>query len=300
MSKRIQATLLSAVLVLALSACDINIIQSPAQPNFELTITAQALVLQQGGQAPLVANSPTANPLVANVVNPPAANNANPAATNTPNPPAGNNANNPPATGPVTVTVSVETNCRSGPGVIYNSVYSMSVSDVAEVIGKNTLTNYWIIKIPNGGGATCWLWGQYATVKGNTDTLPEFATPTPQPPTATKKPTATLTSTAISTQTQAYAPPSNLQVTNKTCSDQGNGTTKYKGTITWTDNTNDEFGFLITMPGFATSVGPNVTTYNFDLNLKNVSYAMGSAIKVEVTAANATQTAASNITFTCP
>jgi uncharacterized protein YgiM (DUF1202 family) len=70
------------------------------------------------------------------------------------------------------VTVSVNTNCRAGPGVVYDLVGALLVGEQAVVVGKYTAGNYWIINNPDGSG-TCWLWGQYATVTGNTLGLPE-------------------------------------------------------------------------------------------------------------------------------
>ena len=45
----------------------------------------------------------------------------------------------------------------------------------AEVVGKDTSSNYWIIQTPTGG--TCWLWGAYATVQGNVAALAEMHHP---------------------------------------------------------------------------------------------------------------------------
>jgi len=90
------------------------------------------------------------------------------------------------------VSVSVDTNCRTGPGVIYDYLTALLVGEKAEVIGKYTSVSptYWIIK---KNSVTCWLWGQYATVEGNTSTLPEMIPP--PSPTPTFTPTATATST---------------------------------------------------------------------------------------------------------
>ena len=75
------------------------------------------------------------------------------------------------------VSVSVGTNCRSGPRIVYDLIGELRVGESAEVIGKNTFSNYWIIKNPDAAGS-CWLWGYYATVKGDTSGLPEIAVPT--------------------------------------------------------------------------------------------------------------------------
>ncbi len=81
------------------------------------------------------------------------------------------------------VRVSAATNCRSGPGTVYDLLYTLQPGQVAQVIGKSTPMNYWIINFP--GGTSCWLWGQYATVSGNIAALAEYpipATPTPSMP----------------------------------------------------------------------------------------------------------------------
>jgi hypothetical protein len=79
------------------------------------------------------------------------------------------------------VTVSVNTNCRTGPGVVYDLVGALLVGEQAVVVGKYTAGNYWIINNPDAAG-TCWLWGEYATVTGDTSGLPEYAPPpTPTP-----------------------------------------------------------------------------------------------------------------------
>lgn len=102
------------------------------------------------------------------------------------------------------VSVSVDTNCRTGPGVNYDLLTGLFVGETAEVVGKYTSVtpNYWVIR---KGSVTCWLWGQYATVVGNTGNLPEMVPPpSPTPtftPTPTLTPTITLTATPTNTLT---------------------------------------------------------------------------------------------------
>jgi hypothetical protein len=82
------------------------------------------------------------------------------------------------------ISVSVPTNCRVGPGKVYDRTGSLLVGEVAEVLGRNTAGNYWYIRNPDASGGFCWLWGEYATVTGNTSTLPVYAppaSPTPSP-----------------------------------------------------------------------------------------------------------------------
>ncbi len=96
------------------------------------------------------------------------------------------------------VSVSAATNCRTGPDPSDSLVLVFQPGATAQVVGKYSASNYWIINTPTGG--TCWLWGAYATVQGNTSTLAEIAPPTqvaanpptPKPtkpsPTPTNKP----------------------------------------------------------------------------------------------------------------
>jgi len=81
----------------------------------------------------------------------------------------------------VTVTVSVNTNCRSGPGDAYPILGALVVGQIAEVVGRSAASDNWIVKLP-GKTSTCWLWGYYATIEGDTSSLPVFdPPPTPTP-----------------------------------------------------------------------------------------------------------------------
>ena len=188
--KRMKNIFIILLLVaLLLQACNLPSVAVGPQPqeagdDLMLTITAQALILEQAGQ--------TATPTVAQnqaIVFITATEDGAASATPEAVIPA---AVLPPATGPVTVTVSIATNCRSGPGQSFASLYGMPVGQVAKVVAKNTTTGYWIIEIPGQNGQTCWLWGQYAITTGDTATLTNVVTPTSV---ATKTPTATTTST---------------------------------------------------------------------------------------------------------
>ena len=78
------------------------------------------------------------------------------------------------------ISVTVATNCRVGPGKVYDRVGALLVGQVAEVAGRNLNGNYWYIRNPNDPNGYCWLWGEYATVTGNFAALPVF-TPPPTP-----------------------------------------------------------------------------------------------------------------------
>jgi hypothetical protein len=82
------------------------------------------------------------------------------------------------------ISVSVATNCRVGPGRVYDRVGALLVGQTAEVFGRNSVDDYWYIRNPNNSDGFCWLWGEYAALSGNTSVLPVYTpppTPTPMP-----------------------------------------------------------------------------------------------------------------------
>lgn len=82
------------------------------------------------------------------------------------------------------ISVSMATNCRVGPGKVYDRVGALLIGQVAEVVGRDYTGNYWYIRNPSRPNEFCWLWGEYATLTGNFAALPQFTpppTPTPMP-----------------------------------------------------------------------------------------------------------------------
>jgi len=82
------------------------------------------------------------------------------------------------------IMVSVATNCRIGPGKVYDRVGALLIGEVAEVFGKDATGAYWYIRNPDKSPEYCWLWGQYASLAGNLAGLPIYTpppTPTPMP-----------------------------------------------------------------------------------------------------------------------
>lgn len=78
------------------------------------------------------------------------------------------------------IRVIENTNCRLGPGVDFLFQGMLRVGDVADVIGRSTLPDYWYVtnaQLPEEG---CWLWGEFAQVEGDIEALPVY-TPAPSP-----------------------------------------------------------------------------------------------------------------------
>ena len=82
------------------------------------------------------------------------------------------------------VSVSVNTNCRTGPGDAYDRVGALLVGETAEVLARDPYGLFWYIPNPDKPGGKCWVWGQYATVTGDTSSLPVFTPPPTPTPTA--------------------------------------------------------------------------------------------------------------------
>lgn len=76
-----------------------------------------------------------------------------------------------------TVSVSKDTNCRSGPNTIYNLIKVVLVGDVLVVVGQYPGGPYVIVDL--GDGTECWLWLEYATIIGDISGLLAYSSPPP-------------------------------------------------------------------------------------------------------------------------
>lgn len=245
----------------------------PAPPGLALTLTVQAIQLQsytqtaqaQQAQPIIIVVTATPDPALATATTDPAANIA-PAAT---------------TSSAVTVTVSQNTNCRAGPGQAFNDVGSLGPGQIAEVIGKDTFDNYWIIKLPDGSGKTCWLWGQYATVSGDASKLAEVATPTPKGGSAAS--TGPLNAPTLTGSVN--------------CVDVGGGDYEYQVGLDWKDNSTNETKFNIyTSTSDKFTAPANKTFFDFDVTLPS-----GTDLFVTIKAANDSgESSPSQIGLKCP
>ena len=85
-----------------------------------------------------------------------------------------------PIQGAPIVHVSVDTNCRFGPGDVYEYQGALMVGEEAEVVGKLADESFWYIENPDPPPPYCWIWGAYAQVDGDTSGVP-ILTPPPTP-----------------------------------------------------------------------------------------------------------------------
>jgi hypothetical protein len=229
MSKSPRLIITSALMILAILACNLPGGQNNSQPELAETITAQALTLQSGASG-------------------------SPAGTPSPSSPE--------------VSVTSPTNCRTGPSTDYDLVFTMNPGATAQVVGKDTPDNYWIINKPTGG--TCWLWGQYAVLSGSTGSLPEYPPPPKPTPKFTKTPKPTHAPTLPPTLAKPNAPSNLSGAYDRTCAGdiRSDGTPIWveQITLTWQDNANNETGYRVYKNGTALpDLPPNSTSFHITL-----------------------------------
>jgi hypothetical protein len=131
-----------------LSACTINIQAPPSSSDQNAAATIVAQTLQAIG-TPLA--SPTAS-----------SGSSTASAT--------------PDTSKPVLSITGDSNCRTGPGANFAVVTGFTPGTDLEIVAQDTADNYWLVKIPNTE-ETCWVWGKYATAKGDLANIPQ-STPT--------------------------------------------------------------------------------------------------------------------------
>jgi len=171
MSKSVPTFAFIAVLAIAAAACSSTSVATP-EPNLINTMVAQTLsaIQFQTAQAVIPITGGTSTFTPSPTLSPTVTLTPSPVFTATPLIPQ--------------ISVSVPTNCRLGPGKVYERVWALVVGEVTEIYGRDLTGNYWYVRNPDAPGGFCWLWGEYATLAGNLQALPIFTpppTPTPVP-----------------------------------------------------------------------------------------------------------------------
>ena len=80
--------------------------------------------------------------------------------------------------------ITGNTNCRTGPGSVYDLLHTYLSGNQVQLLGKSPDGFFWYTRDQDGINPDCWLWGKYATPVGDTALLPVFTpppTPTPSP-----------------------------------------------------------------------------------------------------------------------
>lgn len=174
-----KLTTLSLMLVLSatLSSCNLSQLNTPSDESIQ-TAVAMSVGLTQAA-ATLTAVLPEATPT-----------NEIPTITpETPTPTLTLEPSLTPTMQGVWLTLQENTNCRSGPGSIYDWLGMINAGQLVEAMARNPANDYFYVRNPATYSDFCWLWGKHSTVTGNIAFLPVF---TPQPtPTPEISPTPT-------------------------------------------------------------------------------------------------------------
>lgn len=151
------------------------------------------------------------------------------------------------------LTVKEATNCRTGPGTEYAIVFTYSAGTKLEIAGRHDSGKFWLVKSAESPTGTCWMWGEYVEVTGNSSTV-SAVTPLP-------------TSASASSGTPPDAP--TIQKWEYTCD---NGTVTF--IVIWKDRATDETGYRVVRNGEAIVELPaNSTTYMDTLSAnENLEY----------------------------
>ncbi len=201
-------------LLVAILACNLPSTQHPAQQPGIAGTDTPAMIALEASDTPAVTDTPSLTPTIT--------------LTPTPSVPE--------------VTVTSATNCRTGPGTEYDLLYTLQPGQVAQIIGKDSPDNYWIINFP--GGIACWLWGQYAVVSGNIAALPEY----PPPPTPT--PSLPAAPSGLKIHRDCTLIPMQLKY-------------RIDVQLSWQDNATNELGYYVFRNGnLLATLGANETSYS--------------------------------------
>lgn len=145
--------------LLVLAAC-----AAPTPSDADLFETAVMATVEALASLPPMTSTPTPSPTPT----------VTPTITLTPTP------SNTPTPLPPMASVSLATNCRSGPGSAYSLVVSLQPRQLAVVAARSSVEDFWYVAIPDQADEYCWLWGEHASIAGDLSTLPVF-TPEPGP-----------------------------------------------------------------------------------------------------------------------
>lgn len=76
--------------------------------------------------------------------------------------------------------ITGNTNCRTGPGSVYDLLHTYLAGNQVELLGVSPDGFFWYTRGSSVYAPDCWLWGQYVTPMGDTTLVPVF-TPPPTP-----------------------------------------------------------------------------------------------------------------------
>lgn len=152
MRDQIKVTLTLVFAAFMLASCAPNAPRTEAQPSNTSSPPTATL-----------SSSPTRSPVPTDTSTP--TSEPSPTLTETPAP---------------EVSVSMATNCRTGPAESFPLEAVLEVGETVQVAARAEGLNYLLVTNPDHTDQHCWLWAEFATVEGETEGLPVH-TPAPSP-----------------------------------------------------------------------------------------------------------------------
>lgn len=191
------------LLCLLLAACNMPTTDSDEDLNSQAATIVAMTLAAESTDTPIIKNTPLPSPTLS--------------VTDTPKPTI-----TPTYSVPM-LSISENTNCRSGPGQSFNILITLLAGASVEIVGKHATENYWVVKV-EGLDEPCWVWGEFASTSGSTWVV------TPMTPPATAAP-------------QPAGQPSNLRYTYE-CAFNGVNS-DITVSLRWNDESSDELGFRV-------------------------------------------------------
>jgi len=208
-------------LLFLLTACNIPVSESDEDLNNQAATIVALTLAVESTSTPIIKNNPLPSPTLA------VTNTAKPTITPTYSVPM--------------LSVSENTNCRSGPGQSFEILITLLAGAKVEIVGKHATENYWVVKV-EGMDKPCWLWGEFVTTSGSTWVV------TPMTPPATAGP-------------QPANQPTNVRW-DYNCTFNGVNS-DVSVTLKWNDETSDELGFRVYRDNAQIAeLPPNTTSYS--------------------------------------
>jgi hypothetical protein len=154
--KKSPISLFVILLWLASLACGQTVVIPTVDPNAAQTAIVETIIALQALTTPSAQATSTLESLTATALP-----SFTPEPTSTSNIP--------------TISVTVATFCRTGPGNEYEKVGILLVGETTEIVGRDAFGQYWYVRNPDVGPEYCWMSGEYAIISGNPFALPAQA-----------------------------------------------------------------------------------------------------------------------------